>query len=161
MQVPGRPLDRPSLDVLSKDVAGPALSDDAALLGPEVDGDSSPVTRAGEGLAGKGAVEDVHGASPGPAVELSHVGEEGEPGQDPICDTLQQDGLAVGSDFDGADGSVPKEEVRKDSATSPCKKMESSEGVQLMGPFTRPSVHRLERTTQGALHASTLRPRRA
>src|SRR5262245_49356213 len=108
VEIPRGLLDGLSLDVLGEHVAGAALSDDAVLLWPEVHSDPSPTARAGEGLTGEGPVENVDDASPGAPVELTDVGEDGEPGEHPVCDSLVQDGLTVLSDLHGADGSVPE-----------------------------------------------------
>lgn len=43
-------------------------------------------------------------------------------------------GAAVSFPLDGADGSVAEEQVGEESATSPCKKVESVEASQFNGP---------------------------
>lgn len=149
MKVPRGALDGLSLDVFRKHVAGAALSDDPVLLRPQIDGDLSAVASTGEGLAGERAVENVHDASPGPSVEFTDVWEDGQPGENPVGNPLPQDGLAVLSDLDGADGPVTEQEVCQEPAASSCKKVESSESVQLRGPLTPLRIHQAHARSSG------------
>lgn len=129
-------LDGLPLDILGNDVPGFDFPNDPSLLRPQVDGDSVSVACAGERLAGEGPVEDVDESSPGATVEETDVAENREEREAPVCNSLPEDRLTVLSDLNCADRAVSEQDVGEYSAASARKKMESSEGLQLMGSLT-------------------------
>lgn len=156
MQLPCGILDGLSLDVLCQDIARPALSDDSSLLGPEVDGGAASAARAREGLARERSVEDVNDAAPGATVELADIGEDGKPRERAFDDSLQEHALAVGANLDSSDGAMPEQHVREQPAASSRKKVERSEGVQLMALLTLRLVHRVPPGPEQGLRRSSL-----
>lgn len=137
MEVPSGIFDGLSLDILGNDVPRLDFANDPSLLRPQVNGDPLSVARAGEGLAGERTIEDVDESSPGTPVEMADVREDREEREAPVGDPLPEDRLAVLSDFNCADRAVSEQDVGKDSSASACKKVESSEGLQLMGSLTQ------------------------
>lgn len=75
-------------------------------------------------------------------MEFSDITKDGEPWEAAVFLPRRDDLLAMGIDFDGPDGLVPKQCVGKYPAANACKKMESSELVQLMGSLMRVHARR-------------------
>lgn len=113
MKVPSSSFDGLSLDVFGHDVSGLALANDATLLRPKVDCNTSPMVCTREGLTGEGSINDIDEPVPGLSFEFTHVRKDWKPWEATVLDPLLQDGLAVLSDFDGADGAVSEQDVGK------------------------------------------------
>lgn len=133
VQVVGSSTDGVVDDVFGEDPFGSGFSDDSSHLRPKVGRVGSSVGSGAEWLARKSASNDVDSSTPIASVELTNVWKDGEEGEDSVCLPSGEHSLAVGSDLDGADGAVSKEQVSEDSAANACKKVESSERLQLTG----------------------------
>jgi len=115
---------------------GSNLANDPSVLGPKpglwaVDSGAAPGDR--DVRAWPATADDVGDSSPRSPVEFAGVPEYGEPFEGAVCLPSGEHALAVLVDLDCADGADSEHTVGEDSAASPCKKVKSSESVQLIG----------------------------
>ena len=115
---------------------------DSGELGPQAgSGSSDPSTLPSRGnvLAREAAADNVDGPSPRLSIEGPNIVPDGEPGQESVSLSLEQDRPRVFLQLDGADWHMAEKESAKDSATG------SGEEVQ----FTKWNIQRgLSRVVQ-------------
>lgn len=98
--------------VLHEDVTGSNLANDASELAPEAGSlalDAGAAPRARDVLAGEPAADDVDEPAPGQPVEGADVVPDGERVEHAVALALSEHALAVGVEFDGADGAPPEQ----------------------------------------------------
>ena len=96
------------------------LSEDSGELGPQAgsgSGDPSTLPGCGNVLAGKSAGDEVNPPTPGVPVEGANIVPDGEPGQESVPLSLEEDRPRVFLQLDGADWHMAEKESAKDSAT--------------------------------------------
>jgi hypothetical protein len=84
--------------------------------------DACATSSAADVLARESAADDVDVASPLLAVEGAHVVPDGEPWQETVSLSGEQDVPAVGIKLNSADGAPSKEAASQDASSCPCKK---------------------------------------
>ncbi len=72
-------------------------------------------------MTGEAARNHVNRSLPLCSVKFANVGIDWEGGESPIILPLSENPLAIGVDFDGADGAPSKELPSQDAAACPCK----------------------------------------
>jgi hypothetical protein len=112
--------------VFHEDEAGSNLANDPGHLSPKAGSLSvnpCALPGAGDVLAGESPGHNINPPSPGVAVEGSDVIPHGEPWEDAVSLSLEQNPPRVFLQFDGADWNMSEKESAEDSSPCPRKKV--------------------------------------
>jgi hypothetical protein len=108
-------------DVFGEDVSGLAFADDSAHLGPEVFCAGEAMGGGAKRLARETTTDDVDESSPGLGIEFRDITKDRKPGEAAVVLPRREDLLAMGVEFNGADGLVSEKCVGKYPPANACK----------------------------------------